>query len=272
MRSSLGPVYSHSGPVNSEELEGSLRYLWSKSQVPFTRENLAAHTGLSGKKLEKGLIGLVKSGVLGIDATDGEVTWSVPGVYRPIEAPETLARFERLEKMRAEVKAKVKAKALAKRTGKSLEEIEDNEPKTKRSSRSPRTSKKQDVEDPEEGGRSILKVGAGAAKGALAIVSNTAGKLDRKGTGGKKSLVASAGLSLFGPLGWFYAGSFREAVPATLLYMLAAWIIPNPILWPLLWFALPASALAGFFYALQYNFAGERRPLLLKDPSKTKDS
>ncbi len=129
-------------------------------------------------------------------------------------------------------------------------------------SRQPRV---RDGNHSEDGDASILGIASGAAKGTLALVSGAAGKLDRKSSGGKKSLIASAGLSLLGPLGWFYAGSFREAVPATLLYMLIAWLIPNPILWPLLWVILPASAAAGFFYALQYNLAGERKTLLLKE-------
>ncbi len=252
--------------VNSEELEGSLRYLWSKSQVPFNRENLAAHTGLTDKKLDKALISLVKAGILRVDGSSKEMRWSFDGVGRPIEGPETFERFERLERMRAEVKAKVKADALARRGRQASNDLESVASQTRLSSR----HQDDDSEDEGKDGASIFGIASGAAKGTLALVSGAAGKLDRKGSGGKKSLLASAGLSLLGPLGWFYAGSFREAVPATLLYMLIAWLIPNPILWPLLWFALPASAVAGFFYALQYNLAGERKTLLLKDPDDDK--
>jgi hypothetical protein len=84
-----------------------------------------------------------------------------------------------------------------------------------------------------------------------------------------KSGVASA---LFGPVGWLYAGSWREAVPASVAYLLLgtlAWkILPMLLLWPVLMIGLPLSGIAGVVYALQYNKKGSRQRLFKKDPAK----
>jgi hypothetical protein len=84
-----------------------------------------------------------------------------------------------------------------------------------------------------------------------------------------KSGLASA---LFGPVGWLYAGSWREAVPASVAYLLLgtlAWkILPMLLLWPVLMIGLPLSGIAGVVYALQYNKKGSRQRLFKKDPAK----
>jgi len=269
--------------VKPQELVAALRTLWTKSQVPFDRENLGAFLGVEGKKLDRALTALVKAGALGVEADDGTMRWTMAAGPRPIEGPETLPRFRRLEKMRADAKAKVRARAKAKQSGQPLEDLGESTALATRPRRSreiatvdegawgkhrssPNTNDEDDDED--EGGPSLLRASGRAAKGALSLVSGAAGKLDRKGTGGRKSLLASGALSFMGPLGWLYAGSFREAVPALAVFSLLAWIIPNPILWPLLWFALPVSALAGVAYAWQYNRSGERRSLFLSSPDE----
>jgi hypothetical protein len=82
---------------------------------------------------------------------------------------------------------------------------------------------------------------------------------------GKKSLKMSAGLSLFGPFGWLYAGHLKEAIPASLAFAAALWLLPSFLLSWFLIVGIPASAIAGFVYAWQYNQAGERRTLFLDD-------
>ena len=69
-----------------------------------------------------------------------------------------------------------------------------------------------------------------------------------KGEGKRKSLLASAGLSLFGPIGWLYAGSFKETIPAVALYVAIAAVIPTFLLTPLLPVVMPLSAVAGLVY------------------------
>ncbi len=84
--------------------------------------------------------------------------------------------------------------------------------------------------------------------------------------------VASLAL---GPLGWLYAGSLRESVPAAtiwvLLAALASKILPTLLLWPVLMVVMPLSGIAGVVYALQYNRHGTRQRLFDSD-DKTKNS
>jgi len=78
-----------------------------------------------------------------------------------------------------------------------------------------------------------------------------------------KSVVASGVLSfLFGPLGWIYAAPLREALPATLMYLLVSAVLPHALMASVLGITAPFSALAGVAYAWRYNKNGRRTPLL----------
>jgi hypothetical protein len=95
-------------------------------------------------------------------------------------------------------------------------------------------------------------------------------ELTRKPAKGEKSWIKSGVASLaLGPIGWLYAGSLREAVPASvgwvLLAALASKILPVFLLMPVLMVALPLSAIAGVVYALQYNRHGGRQRLFNDD-------
>lgn len=92
---------------------------------------------------------------------------------------------------------------------------------------------------------------------------------------GDKSWIASGVASLaLGPVGWLYAGSMREAVPATAGWLavmaLMAKILPAFLLMPVLMVALPLSAVAGVVYALQYNRSGTRQRLFNGDKKSPK--
>jgi hypothetical protein len=90
---------------------------------------------------------------------------------------------------------------------------------------------------------------------------------------GEKSWIKSGVASmLLGPIGWLYAGSWREAVPASALWLLTATlaskILPTFLLMPVLMVVLPLSGIAGVVYALQYNRKGSRQRLFDKDKPK----
>jgi len=83
---------------------------------------------------------------------------------------------------------------------------------------------------------------------------------------GDKSWVKSGLASMvLGPIGWLYAGSFREAVPASAAWLafaaIASKMIPMVLLFPVLLVALPLSGIAGLLYAVQYNRNGKRQRL-----------
>lgn len=94
-------------------------------------------------------------------------------------------------------------------------------------------------------------------------------ELSRTPKAGEKSWIKSGALSLTGPIGWLYAGSFREAIPATVgwvaLLALASKFLPLFVMMPVFMVALPLSAIAGVVYALQYNRNGSRQRLFDKD-------
>jgi hypothetical protein len=88
---------------------------------------------------------------------------------------------------------------------------------------------------------------------------------------GEKSWAASGVVSLMGPIGWLYAGSWREAVPATAAWVgflaLASKFLPALLMWPVFMVVMPVSAIAGVVYALQYNRTGKRQRLFGGDKS-----
>lgn len=98
-------------------------------------------------------------------------------------------------------------------------------------------------------------------------------ELQKRPGKGEKSWIASGLASLaLGPIGWLYAGAWREAVPASLgwavLVSIAAKFLPSLLTVPALLVALPASAIAGVTYALQHNRQGARTRLFGGDKPK----
>jgi hypothetical protein len=100
-------------------------------------------------------------------------------------------------------------------------------------------------------------------------------ELSRAPKQGEKSWIKSGVASLaLGPIGWLYAGSWREAVPASAAWValaaLASSVLPVFLLMPVLMVVLPLSAIAGVVYALQYNRAGGRQRLFDRDKDEAK--
>lgn len=91
---------------------------------------------------------------------------------------------------------------------------------------------------------------------------------------GEKSWAKSALLStFFGPLGWLYAGSLREAAPASAAWLAFAAIaskLPTLLLFPVLMVVMPLSGIAGLLYAVNYNRNGRKRQRLFGDKKKKK--
>ncbi|MEO8704077.1 MAG: hypothetical protein ABI867_28760 [Kofleriaceae bacterium] len=112
--------------------------------------------------------------------------------------------------------------------------------------------------------------------GALALAKRAHGvkqELSKTPKAGEKSWVKSGVASLLlGPIGWLYAGSLREAIPATAGWLafaaLASKIIPMFLLMPVLMVVLPLSGIAGVVYAMQYNRKGSRQRLFDKKAKK----
>ena len=96
--------------------------------------------------------------------------------------------------------------------------------------------------------------------------SEVKAELARKPGKGEKNWMTSGAISaLLGPIGWLYAGSMKEAVPAAvgwvLLLTIASKILPTVLLFPPVIVAMGLSGIAGVVYAVQYNRKGGRQRL-----------
>jgi hypothetical protein len=131
---------------------------------------------------------------------------------------------------------------------------------------------------PPPGGDDADHEDAGGVGGALELASKAQGvraELSRPRKAGEKSWVTSGALSLFfGPIGWLYAGSFREAIPAAAGWLALAALFTKVlpfmtfIMLPALLVALPISGITGVVYAMNYNKHGKRTRLFGKDKKK----
>lgn len=187
------------------------------------------------------------------------------------------AVMARLAALEAEVKADSDAKrarkeaALAKlREQRAAQEAERQELRARQAAlvtKQPRPVAARD-EDADHGGD---------LGGAIELARRAHGiqqELTRAPKQGDKSWVKSAVAStMLGPIGWLYAGSMREAVPASAAWLgfavLATKFLPMFLLFPVLLVALPLSGVAGLLYAYQYNRTGSRQRLF-GDSSKKK--
>ena len=109
---------------------------------------------------------------------------------------------------------------------------------------------------------------------ALELAKRAHGVKQELAKGGEKSWVKSGLASMIlGPIGWLYAGSFREAIPAAAAWVAVAALLsklPTILLMPVLFVAMPLSAIAGVVYAVQYNRKGSRQRLF-KDKKQLGD-
>lgn len=177
--------------------------------------------------------------------------------------------MERLAALEAEVKAESAAKQARREVA--LAKVREQRAEQQKASESLRvrqaelvTKKKPSRDEEDEAPRSrgddignALEL-ARRAQGVRAELAKTPKQGDKSWV---KSALAS---TLLGPIGWLYAGSFRESVPGA-----AAWIafaalatkLPWILLFPVLFVALPLSGIAGLLYAVQYNRTGTRQRL-----------
>jgi hypothetical protein len=211
--------------VNRDEFETRVLDLWMKTRIPLSKAHLQYDTKARRRQLERWLDELVIEGVLEVEVGDqGEMLWTVPGAVRPLDGASTFAELERKQANRAEARRRVRKSA-----------------------------------GRDDGGDELALAGK-----ALVLANRGRAELERSKGDDKKSLLVSSGLSLLGPVGWLYAAPFRESVPALLAFAVVYKLLPSFLLMPILFLALPLSAVAGLVYALQYNRYGERTPLFLK--------
>ena len=187
------------------------------------------------------------------------------------------ALMERLAALEAEVKADADAQAMRKQVATDKVRAQRAAQEAERAALRPRAAEPSLARRLAAAARDEADSdGDGDDLGSALALAKRAAKmkteLSRPPKKGEKSWVKSGVASLaLGPIGWLYAGSWREAAPASaiwvLLAVIASKILPAVLLMPVLMIALPLSAIAGVVYALQYNRAGGRQRLFDKDPA-----
>jgi hypothetical protein len=199
-----------------------------------------------------------------------------------VSEPDDAELQRRLEALEAEVKAETAKKAAeAQRKKEIIAELRAREA-AKKAQESPPARPKPKLEpkpkarpiapEPEDE-PSDFDTAMVVAKGAKMAVQAKK-ELEKPREKGQKSWLASSALSLFlGPVGWLYAGAFREAIPAAAIYVILGAILtklPFFLVWPVMAVLLPVSAIAGLVYALQFNRNGKRTRIFDKDRDKKK--
>lgn len=262
--------------MDRDEFESKVLELWTKSQVPLTEANLQFFAEVPRRTLSGWLEALLKERVLDIEVDDGgEVEYAVVGAARSATGPSSCEEYQRKREMVDEAKRRI----LARRAGKAyVPDGDASEQKLVVSRSAQRSDDDEQDEEQDDGPGVVSMVGRAAmlASGkALVALDKPLSMLDKPMVKGNKSLLASAGLSLFGPLGWLYAGSFREAVPASLAFLAAASVIgfvPSFLLAPFTMMGMAASSLVGLTYAWRFNRNKGRTPLLLAPKKKRKSN
>jgi hypothetical protein len=195
------------------------------------------------------------------------------------------ALMDRLAALEAEVKADADAQARRKEAAmakvrevraKDLAEKQDLRDRQAAlvAKKKPQVSRQPEIEEDDEPSDADNLRGALELAGKANRVKNELTRKPKKGQK-SKSLVKSGVASLaLGPIGWLYAGSLREAVPATvgwiLLATLLSKILPTVLLMPVLLVVLPLSGIAGIVYAMQFNKTGKRQRLFNDDEKAEK--
>lgn len=250
--------------MNRDEFEAKVLELWVKSRVPLTTANLQYVAGVPPRELKKWIDGLLKGGMLDvdIDSDESEIEYMIPGVPRSLSGPTDCEEYLKKRKLIDEAKARI----LAKRAGKPAPEEEEEAP----TEAVEEAVEELDGDDP--GMASIVGKAALMASGkALVALDKPLALLDKPRGKGEKSLAASAALSLLGPVGWLYAGSFREAIPATAAAIAVYTILPSFILAPFMLVGALASSAVGLTYAWQFNRKKGRTPLFLRGKTDKKN-
>ncbi len=237
-----------------------------KSRIPLTHANLQYFAGVPRKKLSKWLDGMLDEGTIEISLEgDDDVTYAVPGAVRSADGPATCEAYERKRELVDEAKRRI----LARRAGKDPDEEIAKEREAAKAETRERAPSDADGDDdgPSIAGM-VGKAALVAGSTALVTLDKPLSLLDKPRAKGEKSLLASGAVSLLGPAGWLYAGSFREAVPATLAFAAGWYIIPSFLLAPFILLGALASSAIGVGYAWQYNRKKGRTPLFLSKKDK----
>lgn len=277
--------------MTRDEFERSVLELWMKSSIPLTRANLQYRTGESARAVKQHLEELMRDGVVEAGSDGTELVWSVPGADRAANGARSFEELERFERLSLEVRAdsdlkqaqarKLEEEARQRRLEARADEKAmvlarqaEKKPARRKRKEAPLPAVVDDGDEPRKRGFLARVFGRDQfdAGDAIAVASEARLELEQPKQKKQKSLLWSGGLSfLLGPIGWLYAGSFREAGPASLIYLFAAALLqklPLTLIGPIFGVLMPISGLIGVGYAWQFNKKGKRQHLLTDGKKK----
>src|ERR1044071_6289148 len=90
--------------MKAKEFEARVLAIWLRSRVPLTLVHVQHLTGEARERCKQGRDAMTVPGVLDLDVSDdGERIGTVRGAERPASGARTVAEFEKLETLKAEV-------------------------------------------------------------------------------------------------------------------------------------------------------------------------
>jgi len=212
--------------VTRDEFEAQVLEMWMKTNIPMSRANVQYRTGESSRRVKKWLEELAVDGALSLDSdAEGELLWSVPGAKRPADAPRSFEELEKLDKLRAEVDGQMQAKKAREESlrAEALQRKQEQLALVKAKQKRDLALEEVEEEPDERPGLLARLRDRISTRDALDMAGEVRRELDTPREKKEKSLLLSGGLSFFmGPLGWLYAGAFREAIPGSLIWLAAA--------------------------------------------------
>jgi hypothetical protein len=100
--------------MKQAKFESRVLEIWMRSRVPLTAAHVQHLTGAPRDKAKQWLDAMTVGGTLDADVDgEGEMIWKVRGAERSRTGPQTVAEFEHLERLTAEVGGTTKALARA---------------------------------------------------------------------------------------------------------------------------------------------------------------
>lgn len=249
--------------MNAKEFEQAVLELAMTTRAPLSRANISFYTGVPARQAEKWLDELLREAIVEIDTDDdGEIVYNVTGAKRPEQGATSLTRCAACQRVTASGSRCSHCGEYLDTRLRALKAEVDRERGVSITPTSRRAGRGASRDDKRGGEGSALRPLDMAR--VLSDIERFRRDLGKPSVADEKNVIVAGVLGLFGPLGWFYAGSQREAGIALVAVLLAAKLLPLFVFVPLATLLAPLSALVSVLYAWQYNRTGERASLFLE--------
>ncbi len=259
--------------MNAKEFEQAVLELAMTTRAPLSRANISFYTGVPARQAEKWLDELLRDAIVEIDTDDdGEIIYNVTGAKRPENGATSLTRCGGCQRVTGSGSRCAHCGEYLDTRLRALKAEVDRErgvgsaaPLSRRVS--PGSGKGTGGRRDSTGSSDLSPLRPLDTARLLSEFERFRRDLRKPAVADEKNVAVAGVLGLFGPLGWFYAGSQREAGIALVAVLIAAKLLPLFVFVPLVTLLAPLSALVSVLYAWQYNRTGERTDLFLEPRS-----